>query len=147
MAEGDGAIYDEFKFRLLSGQYDLTAAADQIRLMMVEGHTQNLATHTGYASVSADEVTGPGYTATGEILASQAIVKATAPGRGTFDGDDVLWTGLGPLDVSPPTHVILYDDTHASNLLIATWEVVTAPNGGNFTIQFSSGANLILAIT
>lgn len=143
MAEGDGAVYNEFKFELLNGTYNLANGQDTLKMILVTGHTPDIDTHVNYASVSADEESGTGYTATGETIANQATSKDNTNDRGVLDGDDVTWTGL---DVGTPSHGILYDVT-ASNQLIAYWEVTTASNGGDYTLQFSTSPSAILYLS
>lgn len=147
MAEGDGVIYNEFKFRVLNGTFNLANGQDTLRMILVTGHTVDIDADNGYADVSVDEETGTGYTATGEVLANQATSEDTTNDRGVLDADDVTWTGL---DVGTPSHGILYDDTPTTpqaDPLIAAWEVTTASNGGNYTLQFSTSPSAILYLS
>lgn len=147
MAEGDGAIYNNFKEQVMEGEFDLKTGGDQLKVMLVSGHTPNIDTHTTYANVSADEYgTASGYTATGKTLAGQDVTQDDTNDRGVFDATDLTWSSLGPLSPALPTHAIMYDDTHASDLLIAYWELgTTATNGGDYTLQW--GANGIILLT
>lgn len=140
MAQGDGALYNEFKEELLLGNIDMDGHT--FKVMLVTGYTPNIDSHNGYSDVSASEETGTGYTAGGATLANKAVTKDTTNDRAKFDADDVTWTGL---NVGTPSHAILYDDTHASKTVVAYWEVTTATNGGNYTLQF--GANGVLLLT
>jgi hypothetical protein len=87
--------------------------------------------------------TGGGYTAGGEDTQN---TYAEATGTGTCSAVDVVWTGSGG-GFGPFRYVPIYDDTHASDVLIAWWdygssisvlasETFTADFGGNtlFTI-------------
>lgn len=141
MAEGDGAIYNNFKEQLLLGELDLGNGADTLKLILVTGHSPDIDTHAVLTDVSGDEESGTGYTAGGETLTNQAVTQDDANDRAKFDADDVTWTGL---DVGTPSHCILYDDTHASDYLIAYWELTTASNGGDYTIQWHSDGILLL---
>ena len=141
MAEGDGASYNNFKEQILLGELDLGNAADVIKVMLVTAHSPDIDAHAGYSDVSGDEESGSGYSAGGETLANQAVTQDNANDRADLDGDDVTWTGL---DVGTPSHAIMYDDTHASKLLIAYWEVTTASNGGDYTLQWHSDGILLL---
>lgn len=140
MAQGDGALYNEFKEELLLGNIDMDGHT--FKVILVTGYTPNIDTHSALADVSANEESGTGYTAGGATLANKAVTKDTTNDRAKFDADDVTWTGL---NVGTPSHGILYDDTHATDCLVAYWEVTTATNGGNYTLQF--GANGILLLT
>ena len=140
MAQGDGALYNEFKEELLLGNIDMDGHT--FKVILVTGYTPNIDSHNGLSDVSASEESGTGYTAGGATLAGKAVTKDTTSDRAKFDADDVTWTGL---NVGTPSHAILYDDTHASDCLVAYWEVTTATNGGNYTLQF--GANGVLLLT
>ena len=142
MAEGDGLIYNNFKEMLMEKAFDLLN--DTIKIILVTGHTPNIDTHTCYADVIADEEAGAGYTAGGETLANAAVTQDDVNDRGKFDGDNVTWTGL---DVGTPSHAIMYDDTIAAptaDLLIAYWEVTTASNGGDYTLQWHANGIILL---
>lgn len=139
MAEGDGVIYNEFKYRLGTGAIDL--ANDTLKMILVAGHSVDIDGDTTYADVSGDEVSGTGYTAGGATLSGVAWAKDTSGDRAWLDANNVTYTGL---DVGTPSHAILYDDT-ASDYLIAAWEVTTPSNTGNYTLQF--GASGIMQAT
>lgn len=139
MAEGDGVLYNNFKEQVLEGEFDLLN--DTLKVILVTGHTPNIDTHTSYSDVSGDEVSGTGYTAGGATLASKTVEQDNTNDRGVFDAADVTWTGL---DAGTPSHAILYDDTHASDLLVAYWEVTTPSNGGNYTLQWNANGIVLL---
>jgi hypothetical protein len=141
MAEGDGVVYNNFKEQILLGELDLGNAADTIKVILVTGHTPNIDTHVSYSDVSGDEESGSGYTAGGETLANQAVLQENSTDRASFDADDVTWTAL---NVGTPSHAIAYDSTHVSDYLIAYWEVTTASNGGDYTLQWHANGILLL---
>ena len=141
MAEGDGSIYNNFKEQILLGELDLGNGADTIKVILVTGHSLDIDNDTVLTDVSGDEESGSGYSAGGETLANQAVTQDDANDRADFDGDDVTWTGL---DVGTPNYAIMYDDTHASDFLIAAWEITTASNGGDYTLQWHGDGILLL---
>lgn len=140
MAQGDGALYNEFKKELMAGTIDMDGHT--FKVMLVTGYTPNIDSHNGKSDVVANEESGTGYSAGGATLTTLSITKDTTNDRAKWDADDVTWTGL---DVGTPSHAIVYDDTHASDCLVAYWEVTTATNGGNYTLQW--GANGIILLT
>ena len=140
MAQGDGALYNEFKEELLLGNIDMDGHT--FKMILVTGYTPNIDSHNALSDVSANEESGGGYTAGGATLSNKTVTKDTANDRAKFDADDVTWTAL---NVGTPSHAILYDDTHATDCLVAYWEVTTSTNGGNYTLQF--GANGIILLT
>jgi hypothetical protein len=139
MAEGDGAIYNKFKERLLEGEIDLVD--DTVKVGLVTGHSPDIDAHEDWADVSGDEESGTGYTAGGETLGSKAVDFDSGTDTATFDGADVTWSGL---DVGTPSHAIMYSDTHASDALIAYWELTTASNGGDYTLQWNASGIITL---
>lgn len=151
MAQGDGVIYNKFKFELLNGLYNLAVGQHVLKMTLHTGYTPDIDAHVVWATagVSSTEYgTAAGYTAGGKTLANQATSQDNANDRGKLDADDVLWTSLGPLSPATPSHAILWDDTPTSpaDPLMAYWVLgTTATNGGNYTLQF--GANGIILLT
>ena len=147
MAEGDGSIYNNFKEQVMNGEFNLGSAGDTLKVILVSAHSPDIDTHAGYSDVSGDEYgTGSGYTVGGEVLAGQAVSQDNTNDRGKFDATDLTWSSLGALSPATPSHAIMYDSTHASDLLIAYWILgVTATNGGDYILQW--GANGIILLT
>lgn len=137
MAEGQGALYNEFKYRLATGAINLTS--DTIKVALVSGYTPNIDTHNTWANVSSGEISGTGYTAGGQDLASVTWTKNNTDNRAELDAANTTWTAL---NAGTPSHLIMYDDT-ASDYLMAYWEVTTPSNGGNYTIQWGT-AGIVL---
>jgi len=140
MAEGDGALYNFCKGEILTGNVDLVS--DTIKVALVTGYTPLIDSHDKWASISASEESGSGYSAGGKSLASGAVSVVDASDLAKFDGNDVTWSSLS---VGTPSHAIMYDTTHASSILLAYWELSTASNGGDYTLQWSSSGIMTLA--
>lgn len=96
-------------------------------------------------SASADDVLadlaefagGTGYTAGGEDVQN---LYSEAAGTGTLTGTDVVWTA-GAADWAAFQYVVMYDDTHASNILISWWDygsALTLGDGETFTVNFGA---------
>lgn len=151
MAEGDGAIYNNFKEQVMEGVYNLASGGDTLKLTLHTSYTPDIDSHTiwGDTGVSTTEYsTASGYTAGGKTLGSQDVTQDNTNDRGAFDAADVTWTSLGALSPATPSHAILWDDTPTSpaDPLIAYWELgTTATNGGDYTLQF--GANGLILLT
>jgi hypothetical protein len=65
---------------------------------------------------------------------------AEASGTGTMTATDVVWTATGA-GFGPFRYVVMYDDTHASDVLIAWWDYassITVLVGETFTVDFST---------
>lgn len=147
MAEGDGALYNNFKEQVMEAIFDLSSGGDTLKTTLHTAYTPNIDTHTVWADVSGTEYgTGDGYTAGGPTLAGQDTVQDNTNDRGVFDAIDETWSDLGPLSPAIPSHSILRDDSAASDELIAYWELgTTATNGGDYTLQW--GPNGIILLT
>lgn len=148
MAEGDGAFYNDFKEKLLNKQHDFTN--DTFKLAMWHTTAPDIDVHDTWSDLSGNEVSdgGSNYTAGGEALAGQTVTQDNTNDRAAFDATDVTWSNLlltTPVDATPD-YAALYNDTHASDLLVCYWELgTTATNGGDYTLQF--GANGIFTLT
>lgn len=130
--------YNSFKESLLDGTApDLGDAGVDVKVALVESHTPDVDTHEFWDDVSADEVSGSGYTSGGEELAGKSVTQDDTDDEGVFDADNVTWTGL---DVGTPSHAIIYHDTGTpgTSPLIAYMEITTASNGGNYTISWDA---------
>ena len=144
MAQGDGYIYNKAKQRILAGEIDLDGHT--IKLALVQGYTPNIDTHLNWSDVSSAECAGTNYTAGGKALTTLAVTVDNTNDLGKFDADDVTWTALRLTTPAngTPSHCILYDDTHVNNALIAYWELTTATNGGDYTVQWNASGIVTL---
>ncbi len=140
MAEGDGALYNNFKEQLMEGVFNLASGGHTLKLTLHTGYTPDIDAHTVWADVSATEYgTGSGYTAGGATLANQDTTQDNTNDRGKFDADDVTWSSLGALSPSTPSHLILRNSTASGEPLIGYWEVgTTATNSGDYNIAFNA---------
>jgi hypothetical protein len=147
MAEGDGAIYNNFKEQVMEGIFNLSTGGDTLKLTLHTGYTPDIDAHTVWADVSATEYgTASGYTAGGKTLAGQDTTQDDANDRGKFDATDATWTSLGALTPATPSHAILWDDTASSDELICYWVLgTTATDGSDYKLAF--GATGIILLT
>jgi hypothetical protein len=68
-------------------------------------------------------------------------------GTGTLGATDVVWTASGG-SFGPFRYVVLYDDTHASDILIGWWDYgssITVNTGETFTVDFAAGGIATIA--
>lgn len=85
----------------------------------------------------AEITAGNGYTAGG---ADSTNTYSEASGTGTLAGTDIVWTASGGT-IGPFRYAVLYDDTHASDILIAWWDygsAITLNDGESFTVDFGA---------
>lgn len=150
MAQGDGAIYNNFKEQVMEGVFNLASGGHTLQQTLHTGYTPNIDTHGLWADsgVSSTEYgSGSGYTAGGATLASQDVTQDNTNDRGVFDAADITWSSLGALSPATPSHTLLWDTTPTSpaDPLIAYWELgTTATNGGNYTLQFGASGIVLL---
>lgn len=135
MASG---IYNRFKANLMNKEVDLEG--DTIRVALLDSSHSFTATHNTWSQVSANEVSGTGYTANGEALASKAVTQAATT---KFDADDVEWSSA----TFTAAHAVIYDDTLAGDDLIASIDFGgdQAVSGANFTIVWHTDGIITLA--
>jgi len=146
MAEGDGAIYNNFKHQLMEEFFNLASGGDTVDFTLHTGYTPDIDAHTQWSDVSATEYgTASGYTAGGSTLANQDTTQDDANDRGKFDADNVTWSSLGALDPATPSHAILWDNSAAGDELICYWVLgTTATNGGDYTLAFGASGIILL---
>ena len=136
MAEGDITVYNAYKTSLFDGDDFADLDTDTIKVALVSGYTPDIDLHDFWDDVSANEVSGTGYTAGGETL-TVTVSQDSTDDEGVFDALDVTWTGL---DVGTPSHAIIYKDTGtpSTSPLICYMEIATASNGGDYTISWNT---------
>lgn len=72
MAAGNWTLYQSFKLGLTQAGFNLTSGAANVAMVLVAAaYTPAATTDTTYANISANEVTGTGYTAGGQIVTSE----------------------------------------------------------------------------
>jgi hypothetical protein len=132
MASG---IYNTFKAELMKGTFNLGTSGDTIKVALMTTTHAFTSTHDAWANVSANEVTGTGYTAGGQALANQAVTVDDANNRGKWDADDLTWAN----STITAYHAVIYD-TSASNYLIGSIDFggAQSSSSGNFIIQWDT---------
>ena len=132
-------IYSRFKANLLNGECDLEADTIKVALMAT-GHSASSATGTAWASVSANEITGTGYTTKGATLADGAVTEAATT---KFDGTDTAWANAS----FSAYYAVLFDDTLVNGDLICSFDFGGAKtvSAGTFTIVWHTDGILTLA--
>jgi hypothetical protein len=147
MAEGDGAIFNNFKEQVMEEFFNLSTGADTLQLSLHVAEAPNIDSDIDYGDVSATEYAqASGYITKGKTLAGQDTTQDNGNDRGVFDATSPTWSSLGPLDTATPSDAILWDETAAGDELICYWELgTTATNGGDYTLDF--GATGIILLT
>jgi len=127
-----------FKTELGKGTVDLTSDAYKLILLEV-GFVYDKDAHGTYADVSANEIaTGYGYT---QNTTAPAIDSAWAQDnvndKASLTWADITFTAAGG-DIEDFVAAIIYDDTHASNVIIGCIEfgqTISVTSGNSYTLE------------
>lgn len=137
MASG---IYNRFKANVLNKVVDWEA--DTIDVALLDNSHAFDADNNVWGDVSANEISGTGYTAGGETLANAAVTQDDTNDRAKADGDNVAWTSA----TFSAWHAVIFDTTATSNLVCSFdfggQQQVTA---GTFTIQWHTDGIITLS--
>lgn len=133
MASG---VYNQFKAEVMKGTYNLPS--DTIKCALLNNSHAFDADNDGWSSVSANEISGTGYTAGGTTLANVAVTADDTDDEGVFDADDAAWSSSS----FTAYHAVIYDDTTTTpaDALICSIDFGGAQTvtSGTFTIQWAA---------
>jgi len=134
-------IYNRFFANLMNKEVDLEA--DTIRVALLTSSYTINKDHNTWSDVSANEVSGTGYTAGGATLANKSVTQDDTNDQATFDADNVTWSS----STITARYAVLYDDTLTNDDLLAIFDFGSdqSSSNGDFTLQFSSDGILSLA--
>ena len=116
---------------------DLEAEDNKVA-MITDSATPDFDAHDFWADLSANEVSGTGYTAGGQLLATTTLtVGSPAAGQLKWDAVDAAWTTS---TITSAMASVVYADAIASDPLVALHDFVTAASttAGTFTIQWNA---------
>ena len=132
MASG---IYNRFKANLMNKEVDLEA--DTIKIALYDASHSFTAGDTDFTATN--EISGTGYTAGGNTLASKAVTEGATT---KWDAADTSWTTA----TFTANHAVIYD-TSVTNDLIASIDFggAQAVVSGTFTIQWHADGIITLA--
>lgn len=136
MASG---IYNRFKANLMNKEIDLEA--DTVKIALLNNSHSFTATHNTWSQVSGNELaSGNGYTTGGAALAGKAVTQAATT---KWDATDATWTS----STFTAYHAVIYDDTHATDDLICSFDFSGAAtvSSGTLTIQFHADGIITIA--
>lgn len=131
-------LYGSVFLKALNKEIDWDSDTIKVALLS-SSYTPNQDTHDYWDDVSANEVTGTGYTAGGATLANKAASYDAGTNVVKLDADDVTWSS----STITARYAVIYDDTPATSAtkpLIGYVDFVTdqSSNNGNFTITWDS---------
>lgn len=79
--------------------------------LLTSSYTPNQDTHDYFDDVSANEVSGTGYTSGGATLANKSVTYTSGTNVTKFDADDVSWTS----STITARYAVIYDASPATN--------------------------------
>lgn len=112
MAAGAWKVYGSAAEKVAKGTLDLDGAVFRL-ILTGTGYTPNQNTHGTWADVSANEITGTGYTANGKLI-TQAVTRSNLVT--TFDCDDQSWAAS---TITGAKWAVLVRDADANGALAA----------------------------
>jgi hypothetical protein len=127
--------FNDFAEQVLTAIHDFRAAGHVFKIYL-----SNAVPSASLDLIKADlaEIAaGNGYTAGGEDVQN---TLSEAGGTATVAGTDVTWTASGG-SIGPFQYVVLYNDTSASDNLVAWWDYgspLTLANTETFTVDFAA---------
>jgi len=135
MASG---IYNAFKEDLMLGDVNLGSGGDTIKVGLLDNSHSFTSTNTVWGDISANEISGTGYTAGGATLASQSVTVGSTT---YFDAADTAWTSAS----FTAYHAAIYDTTNTSSLVCSIdFGGAQTVTNGTFTIQWNASGIISL---
>ena len=131
------AIFNEFLLDLAA--QDLNLVSDTIKVALLpSSYTADKDEHRFWEDISAQEVTGEGYTAGGAVLTGGALTKQDVNNNVKFTGDDVSWIA----STITARYAVLYKSTGdaSTSTLIAAIDFGADKSSvnGTFTVQWNA---------
>lgn len=129
-------LYNKFKYNLMKKLIDLSSDTITVALM-TNSHAFN-ADNNVWADVSANEITGTGYSTPGANLTGLTVTQDDGNNKAVFGADNASW---GPSATFDAYHAVVYDNTISGDPLIGSFDFggIKSVVSGTFTINWSSG--------
>ena len=118
-----GKWYGPAIAKMATKQIDWTN--DTIKVALVTStYTPDQDAHDEWADVSANEVSGTGYTAGGKVLSGKTLTYDSGTNTWTYDASDALWNSV----TVTFRYAVIYDDTAAGKPLLGYIDFTTNKN-------------------
>ena len=120
---------------------------DTIKVALLTGHTPGQDTHDFFDDVSANEITGTGYTAGGATLTTSAPTYDTATDTIRMDATDTSWT----TSTLSATHAVVYKSTGTGStsplIGLIDFGGTISTTAGTFQITWDSTGIVVFDVT
>lgn len=135
----------------VKNQYDGTAVVDfdtdTIKVALLTGHTPNQDAHDFFNDVSANQITGTGYTAGGATLGTKTATYDTASDQTRLDAADTTWT----TSTLSATHAVVYKDTGTAStsalMGLLDFGATVTTTAGTFQITWDATGIIVIDVT
>lgn len=130
-------LFNAIKASFMRGDVDLEG--DTIRLcLLADTWTPSIDSNDFWNDISANEISGTGYSAGGATLANKSVTADNTDDEGVFDADDVTWTTA--TFTARYAVLVLWTGVSSTSNLIGYWDFGAnrSPSGVDFTIQFNA---------
>lgn len=134
-------VYHSAKKAIMDGSIDFSAPDTFKIALLAATHTPDQVNHEDLLDISADEISGSGYSAGGYTLSGPTLTRTGATVK--FDADDYIVAALTP----DFRYAVVYDDTHANDILIALLDPGSLQEPGGEAVKLSFHANGIFTLT
>jgi|1048.fasta_scaffold00544_17 hypothetical protein len=139
-------LYGSFLLKALNKEIDWDTDTIKVALL-TSSYTPNQDTHDYFDDVVANEVSGTGYTAGGNTLASKTITYDGATNKVVLDAADTTWSA----STITARYAVVYDASPASD---ATRPVIgyvdfgsdQSSSSGNFTITWDATGIVVITV-
>jgi len=150
MARGDLTLFEEFSNDLGGGKYNFENGGDTIKVAVITTAISSMAAGQAtptWGDFSAAQVSGSGYTAGGDTLASQSYNEAS--GVATFDANDMTWSQAsgGTSGFTSANVAVMVDTTHASSVAFGYIDLGGPVNNNDGDVTISWNASGIFTVT
>lgn len=140
-------IYNKFKANQFNGTSFIDFDSDTINVALVNSaYVANATaqdTHDFWDDASGSEISGTGYTASGQSLANKTVTLDTANDRVDIDADDVVWSTSTITAYGAVLYKKVGTTTSASPLIaLIDFGGVQTSTAGAFTIAWSTAGYL-----
>ena len=137
MASG---IFNRFFYNLATASISWATTGTFKVALVGAGFTFNK-DYNVWSSISAQQITGTGYTAGGKSITSPAVTEDDTNDWAKLDGADVTWTN-GTFSAAG---AVVYKVSGSNACFFFSFGTLKVVNAGNFTIQWNSNGLLTLA--
>lgn len=130
--------FNAFANHLAQGLHDFGAAADVLRIYL--SNTAPSASGDNDKVDLAEIANGNGYTTGGTDVTNAISWSAATDTASITSATGISWTATGGA-IASFRYVVLYNDTHASNILIGWWDYgsqVALGAGDQFIVDFGT---------